>query len=52
MIISVILIPFIAGILVPVLPFRKRWQKEVFLETASMKSTDSTKLSRIRCSEL
>ena len=34
MIISVILIPFIAGILVPVLPFRKRWQKEVFLETA------------------
>ena len=34
MIISVILIPFIAGILVPVLPFQKRWQKEVFLETA------------------
>lgn len=34
MIISVILIPFIAGILVPALPFRKRWQKEVFLETA------------------
>ena len=34
MIISVILIPFIAGILVPVLPFGKRWQKEVFLETA------------------
>lgn len=33
MIISVILIPFIAGSLVPVLPFRKRWQKEVFLET-------------------
>ena len=34
MIISVILIPFIAGALVPALPFRKRWQKEVFLETA------------------
>ena len=34
MIISVILIPFIAGILVPVLPFQKRWQKEIFLETA------------------
>ncbi|MDE7428325.1 MAG: proton-conducting membrane transporter, partial [Lachnospiraceae bacterium] len=34
MIISVILIPFITGILVPLLPFRKRWQKEVFLETA------------------
>lgn len=34
MVISVILIPFIAGILVPLLPFRKRWQKEVFLETA------------------
>lgn len=34
MVISVILIPFIAGILVPLLPFRKRWQKEIFLETA------------------
>lgn len=34
MIILVILIPFIAGILVPIIPFRKRWQKEVFLETA------------------
>lgn len=34
MIISVILIPFIAGSLVPLLPFRKRWQKEVFLEAA------------------
>lgn len=34
MIVSVILIPFIAGILVPAIPFRKRWQKEVFLETA------------------
>ncbi len=34
MIVSVILIPFITGILVPVIPFRKRWQKEVFLETA------------------
>lgn len=34
MIILVILIPFIAGALVPVLPFRKRWQMEVFLETA------------------
>lgn len=34
MIVSVILIPFIAGILVPVIPFEKRWQKEVFLETA------------------
>lgn len=34
MIISVILIPFIAGILVPVIPFGKRWQKELFLETA------------------
>ena len=34
MIISVILIPFIAGVLTPLLPFRKRWQKEVFLETA------------------
>lgn len=34
MIILVILIPFIAGILVPLIPFRKRWQKEVFLETA------------------
>lgn len=33
-IVSVILIPFITGILVPVIPFRKRWQKEVFLETA------------------
>lgn len=34
MIILVILIPFIAGGLVPVLPFRKRWQMEAFLETA------------------
>lgn len=34
MIILVILIPFVAGALVPVLPFRKRWQMEVFLETA------------------
>lgn len=34
MVISVILIPFLAGILVPLLPFQKRWQKEVFLETA------------------
>lgn len=34
MIILVILIPLITGCLVPVLPFRKRWQKEVFLETA------------------
>ncbi len=34
MIISVILIPFIAGMLVPAIPFQKRWQKEVFLETA------------------
>ena len=34
MIILVILIPFIAGILVPVSPFGKRWQKELFLEAA------------------
>lgn len=34
MIILVILIPFIAGILVPVIPFGKRWQKELFLEAA------------------
>lgn len=34
MIILVILIPFIIGILVPIIPFKKRWQKEVFLETA------------------
>lgn len=34
MIILVIIIPFITGILVPLIPFRKRWQKEVFLETA------------------
>lgn len=34
MIISVILIPFITGILVPVIPFGKRWQKELFLEAA------------------
>ncbi len=34
MIILTILIPFIAGGLVPLLPFRKRWQMEVFLETA------------------
>lgn len=34
MVITVILIPVIAGILVPALPFQKRWQKEVFLETA------------------
>lgn len=34
MVITVILIPIIAGILVPALPFRKRWLKEVFLETA------------------
>lgn len=34
MIISVIVIPIIAGILVPTLSFKKRWQKEVFLETA------------------
>ena len=34
MIILVILIPFITGILVPIIPFRKRWHKEVFLETA------------------
>ena len=34
MIILVIVIPFITGILVPAIPFRKRWQKEVFLETA------------------
>lgn len=34
MIIIVILIPFIAGILVPVIPFGKRWQKELFLEAA------------------
>lgn len=34
MIISVILIPFIAGILVPVIPFGKRRQKLLFLETA------------------
>lgn len=34
MIILVILVPFIAGILVPVIPFGKRWQKELFLEAA------------------
>lgn len=34
MIILVILIPFIAGALVPALPFQKRWQMEAFLETA------------------
>ncbi len=34
MIISVILIPIITGILVPVIPFGKRWQKELFLEAA------------------
>ena len=34
MIILVILIPFLTGILVPIIPFRKRWHKEVFLETA------------------
>ncbi len=34
MIILVILIPLIAGSLVPVLPFRKGWQWEIFLETA------------------
>ncbi len=34
MIILVIIIPLITGILVPVIPFQKRWQKEVFLETA------------------
>lgn len=34
MIISVIIIPFIVGMLVPVIPFQKRWQKEVFLEAA------------------
>lgn len=34
MVITVILIPIIAGILVPALPFRQRWLKEVFLETA------------------
>lgn len=34
MIICIILIPIIAGILVPLLPFRKRCHKEVFLEGA------------------
>ena len=34
MIISVIIIPFIVGILVPVIPFQKKWHKEAFLETA------------------
>lgn len=34
MIICVILIPFITGILVPLLPFRKRCQREIFLESA------------------
>ena len=34
MIILVILIPILAGVLVPLLSFPKRWQREVFLETA------------------
>ncbi len=34
MIICIILLPLIAGILVPLLPFRKRWYKELFLESA------------------
>lgn len=34
MIICIILIPLLAGILVPVLPFRKRSHKEIFLEGA------------------
>lgn len=34
MIICVILIPLLAGILVPLLPFRKRCHKEIFLEGA------------------
>ncbi len=34
MIICIILLPFIAGILVPLLPFRQRCHKEIFLEGA------------------
>lgn len=34
MIICIILLPFIAGILVPLLPFRQRSHKEIFLEGA------------------
>ena len=34
MIICIILLPRIAGILVPLLPFHKRWYKELFLEGA------------------
>ena len=34
MIILVILIPIIAGALVPMLSFKKRWHMEVFLESA------------------
>ena len=33
MLLTVILLPIIAGILVAALPFQKRWQMEVFLET-------------------
>lgn len=39
MIICVILLPIIAGILVPLLPFRKRCHKEIFLEGAVILNT-------------
>lgn len=33
MLLTVILLPVVAGVLTPVLPFKKRWHMEVFLET-------------------
>ena len=39
MLIAVILIPFFAGVLVPVIPFKKRKYMEIFLETAVVFNT-------------
>ena len=33
MLLTVILLPVVTGVLVPAVPFRKRWHMEVFLET-------------------
>lgn len=39
MLLTVILLPIIAGVLVPALPFKRRWHMEVFLETLIIVNT-------------
>lgn len=40
MLLTVILLPVLTGVLVPAVPFRKRWHMEVFLETLVCVNSD------------